>query len=1180
MSHRSHWRKALYCCRSNLRDRSLAANVLKLHVCRLDPYIDSEERLEQVKYAEAIYEHLQGDCPKISSLNLRDRLQQWLRQWLSEPIGLSIGDRNIKRPIWQPLAAVLVISLSVLIWALFFYQSAITRGLNALNEAYAAERPVEARISGFGYAKYFAGQNDSVVKLDPPNRDTAIETIASHAAKNRTPAAYHALSKLYITEQRFGDAIKYLQLALNKDTNNAKLHNDLAVALMSRERAKKSGESTGEGLAEALEHLHRAIELDGSLLEAYFNLALCHQYQMLWRTAAEDWKKYLEKDSQSQWAEETRKNLKDVEGRIKQVVESRERLQKDFQDAYQRRNGEQVWLAYKQSRLSTESFITDKLIDDYLLLALSGESAKADDKLQALLFIGDLELEKVGDRFTYDLAQFYRAASLQQLQKVSEARALIKDAHAFFRQSLIDRAVNKYQQARDIFNRTGDAPEALAAQRRAGHCHYRLANTKLSLPALTQGAQDCENRAYLWLLGMYHNDLVNVNIRLMRYSRAIDHGQSMLAYARRIEDEHGIRRGLNRVADVYMQLARHRDSLPLIQEGLSLAASPAPLDQIIEFYTKASISYIGLGKLTAALDYEKEACKLSLEINNPWLTAHHFINLGLVYDRIENHAEAIKLIRDGVEIGKKLPDAKMGKDIAARSNLYLGQIYLEMGDLDNAAKHYSESLQLYNENDIDSPLTSFEAKKGMLLTHIQQRDVAVQEELKQVIDIYEEHRNNIEDESSRNSFFHGEQGIYDIAIEFAYFYQQNARQAFDYSELSRARSLLDAVDLSAERMTEENLPIIRLPRSIRPFTLDQIQGRLPSKTCLIQYAVLDDKIIVWLVSNQDLKSQSIDVNQNELNNKVSAYLELLASSLDDKKRVDYRAPASELYNLLIKPIELLLPKDAEICVVPDKTLNRLPFASLISPVTGKYLIEERAIFTSPSANMFVVATEKARQKESVKVESLLSIGNPAFDKDLFRNLKDLPWATSQALKIATFYQTPAVLLERDAREAAIRKILEKSDVAHFAMHYVADERSPLLSFLPLAEEKALSPKDRDGIVYTYEFYKMNLARLRLVVLSACQTGIEQYYKGEGAIGLARAFEAAGIPLVVASLWPVESYPSKELMISFHQHRKRDGLPTVEALRRAQMDMIGSTDPQLRNPYHWAAYTVIGGHANF
>jgi CHAT domain-containing protein len=287
-----------------------------------------------------------------------------------------------------------------------------------------------------------------------------------------------------------------------------------------------------------------------------------------------------------------------------------------------------------------------------------------------------------------------------------------------------------------------------------------------------------------------------------------------------------------------------------------------------------------------------------------------------------------------------------------------------------------------------------------------------------------------------------------------------------------------------------------------------------------------------------------------------------------------------LYDLLIKPVENLLDKDTEICIIPDKALNNLPFTSLFSRGSGKYLIEDHAILMSPSANMFIVASDRARRKEGVQTERLLSVGNPQFDAAAFRDLKDLPWAATQASEIKGLYENSIALLEGDAKEPNVRREIQKSDVVHFATHYIADEQSPMLSLLPLAAERGSTSKENDGVLQTFEFYNMNLSRPRLVVLSACQTGIEQNYRGEGAVGLARPFEAAGIPLVVASLWPVESYPTKELMVAFHRHRKRDRQSTAQALRQAQLDMIKSGSPEFRKPYHWAAYTVVGGHANF
>jgi CHAT domain-containing protein len=100
------------------------------------------------------------------------------------------------------------------------------------------------------------------------------------------------------------------------------------------------------------------------------------------------------------------------------------------------------------------------------------------------------------------------------------------------------------------------------------------------------------------------------------------------------------------------------------------------------------------------------------------------------------------------------------------------------------------------------------------------------------------------------------------------------------------------------------------------------------------------------------------------------------------------------------------------------------------------------------------------------------------------------------------------------------------------------------------------------------------------VLSSCHTAIEQQYGGEGAVGVARPFLASRVSLVVATLWPVDSSSSKQLMTQFHRHRKQSKLLTSEALQRAQLDMLQGQDKRLRHPYYWAAFTLIGRYAKF
>jgi tetratricopeptide (TPR) repeat protein len=182
---------------------------------------------------------------------------------------------------------------------------------------------------------------------------------------------------------------------------------------MASEKAKKPREATGENYAQASEYLQRAIALDPSLLESHFNRALYRQYQILWRQAADDWRKYLEKDPNPQWAEEAKNYLREIEDLIKQTATNRERLRKEFREAALRRDGEAAWQTFRNSRTSFGNFVLEGVIDDYLTARLTGRTENADAALQILLFIGDVERARTGDRYTYDIANFYRVAEPQ-----------------------------------------------------------------------------------------------------------------------------------------------------------------------------------------------------------------------------------------------------------------------------------------------------------------------------------------------------------------------------------------------------------------------------------------------------------------------------------------------------------------------------------------------------------------------------------------------------------------------------------------------------------------------------------------------------------------------------------------------------------------------------------------------
>jgi CHAT domain-containing protein len=266
--------------------------------------------------------------------------------------------------------------------------------------------------------------------------------------------------------------------------------------------------------------------------------------------------------------------------------------------------------------------------------------------------------------------------------------------------------------------------------------------------------------------------------------------------------------------------------------------------------------------------------------------------------------------------------------------------------------------------------------------------------------------------------------------------------------------------------------------------------------------------------------------------------------------------------------------------VPDKVLNNLPFAALVSPASGSYLVEDYQLTVAPSATIYLSCSEWRNHTTDRSHERLLAVGDPTFDSTEFSSFPRLPSTRQQVNKIAELYPSPSVLTDSSAREEVVKREMQEADVIHLASHYVVYEGDPMNSRLLLAQEPPdRSKSDRSaGFLRADEVYALNLRHAPVVILAACESGVENYYNGEGMIGMSRVFIAAGAQVVVASLWQVDAYATDTLMVDFHRHRKFEGRSTSEALRLAQLDMLSS--PLKKHPYYWAGFTTIGGQTDF
>jgi CHAT domain-containing protein len=1089
-------------------------------------------------------------------------------------------------PVYLKAAAVIIIvmGMGVGVWLLLVRRSDEERALADLRAAYKNQRLIEARITKLDYAPLAITRGQEKPNIDEVSLRRAELQLLKDLNENPDAKAHHALGRFYLAGSQLDKAIEQLEIAVKQEPNDAQSHSDLGAALLEKGKAELSSQKSGKSLeyfAKGLEEINKANELDGSLLEAFYNRAVVHQYMMLPQQAEDDWHKYLERDNTSKWADEARQQLKTLEEQQKKTSRNEEQSIRDFLSAYELRDDNRSLEIVSQNYTSTGNVITDVLIDSYLGLKSKGEDDNASSKLRALAYAGQLEFQRSGDVYISELARFYGESNPQQRHNLARAREQMREGYKLFLNSKVDDALSSYAQAKQAFEESGDECEANFAKYRMGHSYWLKPDLKKSSEIFAQLLSTCAQKNYKWLLSQSLYRTASIRLTYNEYSESIDYAHRALKQLEQIQDTIGTLNILIMLADEYRSLQNEGQSLNFLQRALILASGGiADPPQTWGIFTAIALNFNSLGLHGAALEYQKEALRLALEMDRPLLISRSYDYLGLTYGDLKIYADALRNINLAFEVGSKLSGARPGLEMMANSSLHAGEVYRQMGDYDKAVESYERSIQLYNE--LEYPYFTYPAHKGKLLAFIAKGDdSATEEELHSVLGLFEQYRSKLTNESQRNTFFDVEQRIYDLAIDFADTKKQNPQQAFEYSELSRARSLLDAMRQSIQVSEQEDGPELHLPATSTPLTLTDIQQQMPTQAQIIQYAVLDDKLLIWVVDRTSITLKETPMDSRALGDKVLAYLRKVNSpstSIDAETDED----AKELYSILIMPIEPLLDKTKLLCIVPDKLLNYVPFGALISTATNRYLVQDFRLELAPSSTVFIDCSEQARRKTAGSEEKLLSVGNPSFDRDAFPSLPRLPSGGREAEAITAFYKSSRLLLGNDAHERVVRSEIEKSDVAHFALHYLVDDRSNLLSKIVLASERSgeTSDKSEDGVWQSYEIYKMKLPHTRLVILSACQTGIEQQYRGEGAISVARPFIVAGVPLIVASLWPVDSMSTERLMVSFHRHRTRGHLSSAEALRHAQLELLGGDDTRYRRPYYWAAFTAIGGYAEY
>ena len=430
---------------------------------------------------------------------------------------------------------------------------------------------------------------------------------------------------------------------------------------------------------------------------------------------------------------------------------------------------------------------------------------------------------------------------------------------------------------------------------------------------------------------------------------------------------------------------------------------------------------------------------------------------------------------------------------------------------------------------------------------------------------------------------------------------------------------------------------VRYRSSIAETNADALEASLAENTALVDILMYNEgdepRVLAGVMVNQggEISYDLVEFpDRAAIEKSVIAYRSIIQDDLADEYEII--DAGQRAYELVWAPIRESIREVDYVYLVPDGVLNILPFNALMND-DEEYLIQttdvhlltsgrdllpneyqlsegEYVILAGPDYNSDKVVGAEALEAAAGRRSAAMKLGIRGSGGGLRGlNFAPLPGAEEEGRiiteQVVANEQKNEVFFGEQAQEQVLADIIESPEILHIATHgffLEADDtlRKRLLKMQRSSEIQVPPPGDNpllraglafaginsnaqflgdidttnDGVLTALEVLGLNLSGTKLVVLSACETGLGEIHEGEGVYGLRRSFQEAGVAEVISSLWEVSDAGTQALMTDFYE-RILAGTPAREALRDTQLAMIDSA--LWGYPYIWSAFMIVGSY---